>query len=297
MNICKCKNGYSGTGIYYKNAETSTDGSGIKILSHSTDFFLIDEEIREVDDEESQVTPNSSKKPKGKQTKLSDFFTPKVEENKAFGYKEKEGRVMTVELEDLIIVGVYTPNSGASLERLSYRTLNWDKSFIQHLQKLSEKNANSKPKPIIVCGDLNVAYLEIDIHDPKNNKKSAGFTDAERDSFKKLFLGCDPEKKNSDEKTETPKDDECDEVQPKAPKLKFMDTFRMLHKDEAGHYTYYGYRGGMRTKNKGWRLDYFLCTDDMKDQIVDSIIGKEYYGSDHVPIMLILKKNSDKPSN
>ena len=163
---------------------------------------------------------------------------------------DKEGRVITLEFKDFYLVHVYTPNSGQVLQRLKYRVDKWDPTFWKYVEKLQ------KGKSVIVCGDLNCARYEIDIHSPKTNLKSAGFTIEERNSFNKYI-----------------------------EKLKLVDTFRELHPEE-GHYSFWSYRRQSRIKNKGWRIDYFLVSEKIKNKVKKSFILKDKMGSDHAPIAL-----------
>jgi exodeoxyribonuclease-3 len=165
---------------------------------------------------------------------------------------DDEGRVITLEFNKFYLVHVYTPNSGMTLARLNYRVNQWDKMFKKYLNELQDK------KPIIVCGDLNVANEDIDIHDPKNNKKSAGFTNEERDSFKKILND-----------------------------VNLIDTYRYLHPNKV-EYSYWSYRMNSRNKNKGWRIDYFLVSHKLIKHIKKSKILTNVMGSDHAPIKLSL---------
>lgn len=166
---------------------------------------------------------------------------------------DKEGRVITLEFKDYYLVHVYTPNSGQVLQRLDYRVKRWDKEFWKYVEKLQ------KVKSVIVCGDLNVAKEEIDLHSPKTNLKSAGFTKEERDSFSKYLK-----------------------------KLKLIDTFRFLYPDKV-EYSYWTYMQKAREKNKGWRIDYFLISEKLKNNLVDSSILTNQMGSDHAPVLLKIK--------
>ena len=159
-----------------------------------------------------------------------------------------EGRVMTIEFKNFYLVNVYTPNSGELLKRLYYRTKIWDKYFMKYIKSLNKK--------VIICGDLNVAHQEIDIYSPKTNLKTAGFTLQERNNFGKLLI-----------------------------KLKLADTFRELYPDIV-KYTFWSSRGRNRVKNKGWRLDYFLVSNKLKNKIKKSVILDKIMGSDHCPIFL-----------
>ncbi|KAL3682044.1 hypothetical protein R1sor_000066 [Riccia sorocarpa] len=166
---------------------------------------------------------------------------------------DKEGRLITAEFDDFYLVTGYVPNSGDKLVRLGYRTEDWDPSLSRHLKELEKK------KPVIYTGDLNCANDEIDINNPDGNRKSAGFTDEERESFKTNFLNKG-----------------------------FVDTFRHQHPNVVG-YTYWGYRTAARPKNNGWRLDYFLASEALMNRVHDSYIRPDILGSDHCPIGLILK--------
>ncbi|CAH9113966.1 unnamed protein product [Cuscuta europaea] len=166
---------------------------------------------------------------------------------------DSEGRLVTVEFDDLYLLCAYVPNSGDGLRRLSYRFTQWDPSLSNYMKELE------KSKPVILCGDLNCAHEEIDIYNPAENKRSAGFTDEERQSFQKNFLNRG-----------------------------FVDTFRKQHPGVVG-YTYWGYRHGGRKTNKGWRLDYFLASESIADNVHDSYIIPDVAGSDHCPIGLVLE--------
>lgn len=166
---------------------------------------------------------------------------------------DNEGRVISIEFDKFFLVTCYVPNSGQKLERLGYRTQEWDLSLANFLKDLE------KQKPVILTGDLNCAHQEIDIYNPDGNRRSAGFTDEERTSFEKNFL------ENG-----------------------FNDTFRKLHPNAVA-YTYWGYRSAARPKNQGWRLDYYLASDALSDVIHDSYTLPDVGGSDHCPIGLILK--------
>ena len=162
---------------------------------------------------------------------------------------DDEGRVICMELKNYFLVTVYTPNSKRDLSRLDYRTNEWDRDFLIYLKELE------KIKPIIFCGDLNVAHKEIDLKNPKTNKRNAGFTDEERLGFDNYI--------NSG----------------------FLDTFRMYNK-EPNHYTWWSYMFNSRAKNVGWRIDYFCISEILKKKITKSIILPEIMGSDHAPILI-----------
>ena len=162
---------------------------------------------------------------------------------------DNEGRVITCEFEKFYLVTVYTPNAQSELARLDYR-MTWDDAFREFLLELDAK------KPVIVCGDMNVAHKEIDLKNPGPNRGSAGFTDEEREKFTKLLDAG------------------------------FTDTFRHLHPDLIGAYSWWSYRFKARQNNAGWRIDYFLVSDRIKDKIVTASILPEVMGSDHCPVML-----------
>jgi exodeoxyribonuclease III len=165
---------------------------------------------------------------------------------------DQEGRVLTLEYPDFFLVNVYTPNSQDGLRRLPYR-LTWDDAFRRHLSGLALK------KPVIFCGDLNVAHQEIDIARPKENRFSAGFSDQERESFGKLL----------------------DEG--------FIDSFRHLHPDLEDAYSWWSYRGGARGRNVGWRIDYFGLSTPLANQLATAEIYPHVLGSDHCPVGMTLK--------
>ena len=162
---------------------------------------------------------------------------------------DQEGRVITLEYEDFYFVTVYTPNSQSELARLDYR-MTWEDDFLAYLKGLEEK------KPVIFCGDLNVAHKEIDLKNPKTNRKNAGFTDEERGKFTDLLAAG------------------------------FTDTFRYLYPDVEGIYSWWSYRFSARAKNEGWRIDYFCVSDCLKDKVEDAKILTDVMGSDHCPIEL-----------
>lgn len=161
---------------------------------------------------------------------------------------DHEGRVITLEYDKFFLVTVYTPNSQEELRRLDYR-MTWEDAFQAYLHQLDEK------KPVIVCGDMNVAHQEIDLKNPKTNRRSAGFTDEERSKMTQLLNNG------------------------------FTDTFRTLHPEQVT-YSYWSYRFRAREKNAGWRIDYFLISDRLKPQLKGASIHTEIYGSDHCPVEL-----------
>lgn len=165
---------------------------------------------------------------------------------------DQEGRVITLEFDDFYMITVYTPNSQDGLARLDYR-MQWEADFLVYLKKLEES------KPVIFCGDLNVAHKEIDLKNPKTNRKNAGFTDEEREKFSVLLENG------------------------------FIDTFRHFYPDLEGAYSWWSYRFHAREKNAGWRIDYFLVSPALKDRLEDAVIYKDVFGSDHCPVGLILK--------
>lgn len=162
---------------------------------------------------------------------------------------DHEGRVITLELPEYYFVTVYTPNSKRELERLSYR-MEWEDAFRAYLSGLDAK------KPVIVCGDLNVAHKEIDLKNPSSNHHNAGFTDEERGKFTELLESG------------------------------FVDTFRALYPDRTGIYTWWSYLRKARDTNAGWRIDYFVVSERLKERIVDATIHNEIFGSDHCPVGL-----------
>lgn len=162
---------------------------------------------------------------------------------------DHEGRVITLEYENFYFVTVYTPNSQSELARLPYR-MQWEDAFRDYLKELDAH------KPIILCGDLNVAHTEIDLKNPKTNKKNAGFTQEERDKFTELLDAG------------------------------FVDSFRYFYPDKTGAYSWWSYRFKAREKDAGWRIDYFVVSDRIKEQMKDSLIYKEVMGSDHCPVGL-----------
>ena len=165
---------------------------------------------------------------------------------------DKEGRVITLEFEDFYMITVYTPNSQDKLARIDYR-MSWEDAFLNYLKEL-EKN-----KPVIVCGDLNVAHKEIDLKNPKTNRNNAGFSDQEREKFSNLLSNG------------------------------FIDTFRYFYPDKEGAYSWWSYRFNARANNAGWRIDYFLTSNSLKDRLVSADIHNEIFGSDHCPVELVIK--------
>lgn len=184
------------------------------------------------------------------------IFTKKEPLNVMYGINieehDQEGRVITLEFEDFYMVTVYTPNSQNELKRLDYR-MKWEDDFRNYLKELDDK------KPVIVCGDLNVAHKEIDLKNPKTNRKNAGFTDEERNKFTELM------------------------------EAGFIDTFRYFYPDKENIYSWWSYRFKAREKNAGWRIDYFCVSEKLEDRLVSASIHTEVLGSDHCPVELVIK--------
>lgn len=164
---------------------------------------------------------------------------------------DQEGRVITLEYDRFYLVTVYTPNSQNELKRLSYR-MEWEDAFRGYLGKLAEK------KGVIVCGDMNVAHEEIDLKNPKTNRNNAGFTDQEREKMTELLDSG------------------------------FIDSFRNFYPDAEGIYSWWSYRFKAREKNAGWRIDYFLVSNDLKEQMKSAAIHTDIFGSDHCPVELVM---------
>ena len=181
-----------------------------------------------------------------KQEPLSVRYGLGIEEH------DKEGRVITLEFSDFYFITVYTPNSKTELERLDYRMV-WEDEFRKYMKDLE------KEKPVVVCGDLNVAHKEIDLKNPKTNRKNAGFTDEERNKFTELMDAG------------------------------LIDTFRYFYPEQEGIYSWWSYRFKAREKNAGWRIDYFLTSASMKERLVSAKIHTEILGSDHCPVELVIK--------
>lgn len=164
---------------------------------------------------------------------------------------DHEGRVITAEFSEYYVVTCYTPNSKDGLARLPYR-MEWETAFLAHLKMLEQT------KPVVFCGDLNVAHEEIDLKNPKSNRKNAGFSDEERSKFTELL------------------------------KAGFVDTFRYFYPNQEGSYSWWSYRFKAREKNAGWRIDYFCVSEELKDRLVSAKIHTEITGSDHCPVELCL---------
>ncbi len=178
-----------------------------------------------------------------KREPLSVFYGLGIEEH------DHEGRVITLEFEKFYFITVYTPNAQDGLKRLEYR-MKWEDDFLNYIKKLDEK------KPVIYCGDLNVAHKEIDLKNPKTNRKNPGFTDEERGKMSAVLESG------------------------------FTDTFRYLYPDKEQIYSWWSYRFKAREKNAGWRIDYFICSERLNDKINDAKIHTNIYGSDHCPVEL-----------
>lgn len=165
---------------------------------------------------------------------------------------DHEGRVLTLEYEDFFLVNVYTPNSQNELRRLDYRTQAWDVAFLEYVRGLEVR------KPVIFCGDLNVAHREIDLARPKANRRNAGFTDEERAGFDRIV------------------------------EAGYIDAFRELHPEESGQYTWWSFRANARARNVGWRIDYVCLSSQLRPRLLDAFIQPEVTGSDHCPTGIVL---------
>ncbi len=186
-----------------------------------------------------------------KKEPLSVYYGIGIEEH------DKEGRVITLEFKDFYMVTIYTPNAKRGLERLDYRQI-WEDEVRKYLLKLD------KVKPVVMCGDLNVAHKEIDLKNPKSNRGNAGFTDEERQKMTQLLNAG------------------------------FVDSFRYLYPDKTDSYTWWSYMGRAREKNIGWRIDYFITSKRIEKDIEDAIIYPNIFGSDHCPVGLILNREKSK---
>jgi exodeoxyribonuclease-3 len=188
----------------------------------------------------------------------TSIFCKKKPINITYGLKhnneelDEEGRVITIELNKYYLIHVYTPNSGQALARLDFRTTIWDRAFENHIKILQ------KDKPVIICGDLNVAHNPIDLKNPKTNTKTAGYTIEERNSFNSLLNNCN-----------------------------LVDSYRIKNPDKI-EYSYWSYMRNSRSKNIGWRIDYFLVDDKIFKKVKESTIFTDILGSDHAPIRLII---------
>ncbi|MGG1248333.1 exodeoxyribonuclease III [Bacillus spizizenii] len=164
---------------------------------------------------------------------------------------DQEGRVITLEFENLFVMTVYTPNSKRGLERIDYR-MQWEEALLSYIIELDKK------KPVILCGDLNVAHQEIDLKNPKANRNNAGFSDQERGAFTRFL------------------------------EAGFVDSFRHVYPNLEGAYSWWSYRAGARDRNIGWRLDYFVVSERLEEQIEDAGISADVMGSDHCPVELMI---------
>ncbi|MGC8258701.1 exodeoxyribonuclease III [Bacillus subtilis] len=180
-----------------------------------------------------------------KQEPLQVIYGIEVEEH------DQEGRVITLEFENVFVMTVYTPNSRRGLERIDYR-MQWEEALLSYILELDQK------KPVILCGDLNVAHQEIDLKNPKANRNNAGFSDQEREAFTRFL------------------------------EAGFVDSFRHVYPDLEGAYSWWSYRAGARDRNIGWRIDYFVVSESLKEQIEDASISADVMGSDHCPVELII---------
>ncbi|CAI6323905.1 Exodeoxyribonuclease [Bacillus subtilis] len=180
-----------------------------------------------------------------KQEPLQVIYGIGVEEH------DQEGRVITLEFENVYVMTVYTPNSRRGLERIDYR-MQWEEALLSYILELDQK------KPVILCGDLNVAHQEIDLKNPKVNRNNAGFSDQERGAFTRFL------------------------------EAGFVDSFRHVYPDLEGAYSWWSYRAGARDRNIGWRIDYFVVSERLKEQIEDACISADVMGSDHCPVELII---------
>ncbi|MED1807743.1 exodeoxyribonuclease III [Bacillus subtilis] len=180
-----------------------------------------------------------------KQEPLQVIYGIGVEEH------DQEGRVITLEFENVFVMTVYTPNSRRGLERIDYR-MQWEEALLSYILELDQK------KPVILCGDLNVAHQEIDLKNPKANRNNAGFSEQERGAFTRFL------------------------------EAGFVDSFRHVYPDLEGAYSWWSYRAGARDRNIGWRIDYFVVSERLKEQIEDASISADVMGSDHCPVELII---------
>lgn len=183
------------------------------------------------------------------------IFTKRAPLNVTYGIgveeHDHEGRVITLEFESFYFITVYVPNSQDGLKRLDYR-MQWEDDFLAYIRKLEET------KPVVYCGDLNVAHKEIDLKNPKTNRKNAGFTDEERGKFSAVLDAG------------------------------FIDTFRYFYPEQTDIYSWWSYRFSARSKNAGWRIDYFVASGSLKEKLIDAKIHTQVLGSDHCPVELLL---------
>lgn len=205
--------------------------------------------------EDMHVIWNSAQKPGYSGTLLATRL-PVLSEQLGIGMTQhdREGRVITVEHPDFFVVTVYTPNSQNELRRLDYRTQEWDRDFLAYCRELEGS------KPVIFCGDLNVAHKEIDLANPASNRRNAGFTDEERAGFDAIL------------------------------EAGFLDTFREMHPDLPGQYSWWSYRAGARARNIGWRIDYVCISAALRGRLRKAFILPEILGSDHCPVGIELEE-------
>ena len=233
-----------------------TKGFSLFFKSIDADIFCIqetkmqEEQAKEIEYEGYYKYMNSAEKKGYSGTAIFTKIKP-INVSYGIGIEEhdKEGRVITIEFDKFFLVNCYTPNSKRELERLEYRKI-WEDEFRNYLIKLD------KIKPVILCGDLNVAHKEIDLKNPSTNHHNAGFTDEEREKMTKLLDS------------------------------NFTDTFRYLYPDKKDAYSWWSYMLKSRERNIGWRIDYFIVSNSIRDEIKDAIIHSEVLGSDHCPIEL-----------
>ena len=233
-----------------------TKGFSLFFKSIDADIFCIqetkmqEEQAKEIEYEGYYKYMNSAEKKGYSGTAIFTKIKP-INVSYGVGIEEhdKEGRVITLEFDKFFLVNCYTPNSKRELERLAYRQI-WEDEFRNYLIKLD------KIKPVILCGDLNVAHKEIDLKNPSTNHHNAGFTDEEREKMTKLL------------------------------ESNFTDTFRYLYPDKKDAYSWWSYMLKSRERNIGWRIDYFIVSNSIRDEIKDAIIHSEVLGSDHCPIEL-----------
>ena len=242
------KKGYSGTAVFTKEEPISVkygidENLAKEIVSYKSN---IDYTVA------AQNVENELKIINKKEIKIDFSDEIKILENESLLFKSDEGRLITLEFPEYYFVNCYIPNSKRGLERLLYR-MAWEDEIRFYLLELK------KHKPVVYCGDLNVAHQEIDLKNPKTNHHNAGFTDEERDRMSQLLNAG------------------------------FIDSFRYKYPDKADQYSWWSYMFKSREKNAGWRIDYFIVSDDIKDKIVDAKIHNEIFGSDHCPIELDLK--------
>ncbi len=242
------KKGYSGTAVFTKEEPISVkygidENFAKEIVNYKRN---IDYTVA------AQNVENELKIINKKEIKIDFSDETKILENESLLFKSDEGRLITLEFPEYYFVNCYIPNSKRGLERLLYR-MAWEDEIRFYLLELK------KHKPVVYCGDLNVAHQEIDLKNPKTNHHNAGFTDEERDRMSQLLNAG------------------------------FIDSFRYKYPDKADQYSWWSYMFKSREKNAGWRIDYFIVSDDIKDKIIDAKIHNDILGSDHCPIELDLK--------